>query len=320
MAHISRRSVLGATCSAAVAGVATTGASALFSSPAHAAPDGTWTLENDVLRVVVGFTTGSLAITSVFNKAAGQEYQTVASGRRLFWYTFDGNRTVAADDGGWVLGTPTTSPIVMNSRDGQRSIGQQLRMPITRTSPLPMTVTAVFELYGGRGGLRFSTLIRNNDTSRQATIQNSVVFAVGAAQRTHTIHFVSAARWLSTTAGLAPTPADTSSASKRAEMPKKALNVYSDGHGWSLSPELNWKTQRGNGNYSDYMRPPFAVLNLWSGIAHVQLQTNPQSLQLVLFPGEEFEYLAVNLTVFTGGAVEGKMATRSISANGSGST
>jgi hypothetical protein len=305
MVYISRRAVLGVTGSAALGAIAT---SPLGGTPAQAAPDGSWTLENDVLRIVLQFTAGSLGITSVYNKTAGQEYQSVAAGGKLFSYSFDGNRTVAADDGGWSLGTPATSAIVMNSRDGQRTIGQQLRLPMTRTSPLPVTVTAVFELYGGRSGLRFYTLIRNDDT-KKATIQNSVVLALGFPRRTHVVHYVSVARWRSTTGWLTPVPADTSTQSKRAEMPKKALTVYSDGHGWSLSPEMNWKTQHGKGNYpADYMRPPFAALNIWSGIDHVEVQSNPLALQLTLFPKEEFEYLSVNLTVFSGGAVEGKMA------------
>jgi hypothetical protein len=315
MINISRRVLLGATGTAVVAGLG--GGDAAAAAPAAAdltplsitAAGSSWTLENDVLRVVVQFTAGSLTLSSVFNKAAGHEYQTVAAGKRLFRYDFNGARSVIANDGGWTLGTPVTAPITMFSRTGQSTVGQQLRLPLSRTAPLPLTVTAVFEIYENRAGLRFFTLLRNNDTVNQITVTASVVFALAAANLAHTLNFVTVARWQSTTGALAPTPASTATAAARAELPKKVLNVYTGNHGWSISPELNWKTQHGNGNHpTDFMLPPFASINAWSGIDHVLVQTNPTALQLVLFPREEFEYLAVNLTVFAGGNVEGKMA------------
>jgi hypothetical protein len=302
---MNRRALIKSTIAASALGA--TADPALFATAAQAATDGTWTLENDVLRVTVSFTSGSLRVTSVYNKDAGQEYQTVTAGRRLFQYDFNGSRSVAADDGGWTLGAASTGSLVMHSADGDQTIGQQVRIPITRTTPAPVTVTAVFELYSGRSGLRFYTLIRNDDTKNQLTVLTSIAFAMGFAQSAHTLNYVTAARWKSTKAALAPVPADTSSAGKKAEMPKKVVNVYDSGHGWSVSPEMNWKTQHGKGS-SDYLRPPFAALNVWSGIDHVQVISNPLALQLVLFPKEEFEYLSVNLTVFRGGATEGKMA------------
>ncbi|MEK8145727.1 hypothetical protein NKH18_43960 [Streptomyces sp. M10(2022)] len=109
-------------------------------------------------------------------------------------------------------------------------------------------------------------------------------------------------KWFSTRGALSADPVGRS-------WPKKALCVYDSGDGWSLSPELNWKTQRGNGNHAtDYMLPPFAGLNAWHGQDTVSLDTRPEALQLVLFPDEEFEYLSVNLTLFQGDVVDGKMA------------
>ncbi|UQZ87541.1 hypothetical protein SK3146_06843 [Paenibacillus konkukensis] len=90
-------------------------------------------------------------------------------------------------------------------------------------------------------------------------------------------------------------------------------NLYDAGDGWGVQPEMNWKTQDGPAVYGDKpstssMLPPFANINAWSGIGGVKVSTNPSALQLVLFPGEEFEYIAVDLTVFKGDIIDGKMA------------
>jgi hypothetical protein len=267
----------------------------------------TVTLTNDVLTVVLRRAAGSLTLTSLRNKVAAKEYQTIAA--PLFTYGLNGTSTVAANDGGWTFGAVTQSPLTMYARQGPATVGRQVRIVMSRAGSRPLTVTAVFEIYDGRAGLRFYTLIRNGSGTAKLTVTTSTVMALGFADAPHTLHYVPNQVWRSTRGALAPTPQDTSSSAKRAELPKKAVSVYDAGHGWSVSPELNWKGMRGHGQVtSDYMLPPFASLDVWSGVNHVRVVSNPTALQLVLFPNEEFEYLAVNVTVFTGGIVDGRLA------------
>ncbi|MDT5037863.1 MAG: alpha-galactosidase, partial [Micromonosporaceae bacterium] len=320
MTEISRRTFLQVTGATGV--VAATGlgqASAAYSADPVAAADGgpasitvtddTIHAANDVVRVALRFAAGSLNLTSLFNVAANTEYQTVPAGGQLFSYSLDGVATVAADDGGWTFGTPEISPIIMFTRQGERTVGRQVRLAMSRTAPRALTVTVVLEVYNGRAGVRFYTLIRNGSATDPLTITSSVVLALGFANLPHTLHYVPNAIWKSTRGALAPVPEDTSTPAKQAELPKKAISVYDAGHGWSFSPELNWKTLKGKGNVTTgFMLPPFASLDVWSGTDHVRLITNPSALQLVLFPNEEFEYLSVNVTVFVGGLVDGKMA------------
>lgn len=258
-----------------------------------------WTLHNEVVSLRLRFSGGSLAVTSIYNRQAGREYQTGGhAGRQLFAYELDGRSRVAADDGGWTLLTPTVRELTMRTEQGARRVGRELRIPLRRSDPHPLTVTFVAEIYDGRSGLRFYSLIRNDDTSRKVTITNSVVLALALENRPHTIHYVPNMTWRNTTGSLAPSVYS-----------KKALTVYDTGDGWSVSPELNWKTMRGNGNYpTGYMLPPFASVNAWHEIDHVNVTTNPESLQLVLFPNEEFEYLSTNVTVFAGDVIDGKVA------------
>ncbi|MEX1028782.1 MAG: carbohydrate-binding protein [Paenibacillaceae bacterium] len=85
-------------------------------------------------------------------------------------------------------------------------------------------------------------------------------------------------------------------------MGRNAITVYDTGDGWGLQPEMNWKTQGATD------RLPFANINAWSGITNVKVSSNTEALQLVLFPNEEFEYISVNMTVFKGDILDGRMA------------
>ncbi|NED96982.1 hypothetical protein G1H11_16875 [Phytoactinopolyspora alkaliphila] len=323
MKHLSRRLFL-SSAGSMLAGATFAGALGVGREQAHAAPvpvsdpsvrglvtqtaDG-WTLENDVIRLGLSTAGGSIRIASLYNKEAGREYQRASGGHRLFAYELDGTHQIVADDGGWTAGAHRVTDLVMHTPNGESGIGRQVAVPLTRTQPRPITVTVIFEIYTGRAGIRFYTLVKNDDATTKTTITNSTVFALAVEDQSHTLFYPPNAIWRSTRGSLAPTPEDTSSAGKRAELPKKVINVYDSADGWSVSPELNWKTMRGSGNHSsDYMLPPFASINAWHEIDHLRVTTNPESLQLVLFPDEEFEYLSVNVTVFNGGVVEGKMA------------
>lgn len=299
MPPLSRRLFLGAASATFLAaGTGTAAAAAVSDSIGRRAR--TWTFENDSLKASVTYERGSIRLTQLRNKRAGREYLSASS--LLFAHELDGGDTVRADDEGWSLGRTSTQPITVHTREKSWRVGERVRLPLHRTTPRPFAVTLVFEIYDGDAGLRYYTLVRNEDSARNLTLTRSTVLDLRLPDEPHTLHYVPNMKWFSTRGSLSTEPVGKS-------WPKKALTVYDTGDGWSVSPELNWKTQRGNGNYStDYMLPPFAGINAWHQQETVSVDTHPESLQLTLFPGEEFEYLAVNLTVFKGDVVDGKMA------------
>ncbi|WP_090116309.1 carbohydrate-binding protein [Cohnella sp. OV330] len=244
----------------------------------------TWTLENDVLRAVITFSGGSIEMTSFYNKEAGKEYLTGSGSSYLFYYNYGGS-DLYADDGGWTLGADTVSDITKFGT----TWGKQLTIPISRTSPQNVTVQLKFELYNDRAGLKYSNVLKNNGTSEK-TISASDIIALNFPNDAHTLYYVPNMTWSSTSGALAPNAG------------KNAITQYNTGDGWTIQPEMNWKTQGGTNNL------PFANINAWSGIDNVKVSTNPGSLQLVLFPGETYEYIAVDMTVFKGDILDGRMA------------
>ncbi|MDQ0889831.1 hypothetical protein QFZ81_004919 [Paenibacillus sp. V4I9] len=243
-----------------------------------------WTLENDVMRSVVSFASGSIQMTSYYNKEAGKEYLTGTGSQYLFYYNYGGSN-LYANDGGWTLGTATITDITKFGTNW----GKLLTIPVTRTTPQKITVNLRFEIYNGNSGMKYSNVIKNNDTT-QKTITNSDVISLNLPNDAHTLYYVPNMEWFSTAGELAPNAG------------KNAITVYNTGDGWGLQPEMNWKTQ-GAPN-----RLPFASINAWSGISNVKISTNNEALQLVLFPNEDFEYISVNMTVFKGDIIDGKMA------------
>ncbi|WP_164716577.1 carbohydrate-binding protein [Paenibacillus whitsoniae] len=244
----------------------------------------TWTLENDVLRAVISFSNGSIQMTSFYNKEAGKEYLTGSGENYLFYYNYGGS-DLYANDGGWTLGTSTITDI---SKFGT-TWGKLVQIPITRSTPQNLTVTLKFEIYNDRAGLKYSNFIKNNASSEK-TITNSDIIALNFPNDPHTIHYAPNMTWYSTTGSLAPNEG------------RNAVVNYNTGDGWVIQPEMNWKTE-GAPN-----RLPFANVNVWSGISNVKVSTNAEAVQLVLFPGEEFEYISVDMTVFKGDVLDGKMA------------
>lgn|GEM_PF-813383 len=254
-----------------------------------------WTMENEVMRVNVSFASGSAQISSFYNKEANKEYLTGGGDRYLFYYNYGGS-ALYANDGGWTLGADTITDIMM----GATHVGKKLEINISRMSPSKVDVKLVFEIYDGRAGLRYQNLIKNNEATTR-TIIDSDIIALDFPNNAHTLHYVPNMTWNYTTGALAP------------NVGKNAINVYDTGDGWGVQPEMNWKTQNGPATFGELpgsasMLPPFANINAWSGIGGVKVSTNPTALQLVLFPGEEFEYIAVDLTVFNGDIIDGKMA------------
>jgi hypothetical protein len=244
----------------------------------------TWTLENDVLRAVISFANGSIQMTSFYNKEAGKEYLTGSGSNYLFYYNYGGS-DLYANDGGWTLGADTLTDISKFST----TWGKSLEIPITRSSPQNVTITLKLEIYDGRAGLKYSNLIKNNSASEK-TITNSDIIALNLPNDPHTIHYAPNMTWYSTSGSLAPNAG------------RNAVVNYNTGDGWVVQPEMNWKTE-GAPN-----RLPFANINVWSGITNVKVSTNMEAFQLVLFPNEQFEYIPVNMTVFKGDVIDGKMA------------
>jgi hypothetical protein len=244
----------------------------------------TWTLENDVLRTVVSFASGSIQMTSFYNKEAGREYLTGSGDRYLFYYDYAGS-DLYANDGGWTLGTAVVTDITKFGTNW----GKMLEIPVSRTSPQNVTITLKFEIFNDRAGLKYSNLIKNH-TASVKTITESDIIALNFPNDAHTIHYVPNMTWYSTSGSLAP---NTS---------KNAVVHYQTDDGWIVQPEMNWKTQ------GPASRNPFANINVWSGIDNVKVSTNSESLQLVLFPNEQFEYISVDMTVFKGDSLDGKMA------------
>jgi hypothetical protein len=243
-----------------------------------------WTLENDVMKSIVSFASGSIQMTSYYNKEAGKEYLTGSGSQYLFYYNYGGS-DLYANDGGWTLGTATITDITKFGTNW----GKQLIIPVTRTSPQNVTINLKFEIYNGKSGMKYSNSIKNNAASDK-TITNSDIISLNLPNDAHTLYYVPNMAWYSTSGSLAPNAG------------RNAITVYNAGDGWGLQPEMNWKTE-GAPN-----RLPFASINAWSGISNVKVSTNTEALQLVLFPNEEFEYISVNMTVFKGDITDGKMA------------
>lgn len=297
MPPLSRRLFLGAA-SATFLAAGTGSAAAVSDSIRRRAR--TWAFENDSLKATVSYEGGGIRLTQLRNKRAGRDYLSAPS--LLFAHELDGGGTVRADDAGWSLGETSTQPITVHTKEKSWRVGERVRIPLRRTTPRHFAVTLVFEIYDGDAGLRYYTFVRNEDPARDLTLTRSTILDLRLPDEPHTLHYVPNMKWFSTRGSLSTEPVGKS-------WPKKALAVYDTADGWSLSPELNWKTQRGNGNHeTDYMLPPFAGINAWHQQETVSVDTHPESLQLTLFPGEKFEYLAVNLTVFKGDVVDGKMA------------
>lgn len=262
-------------------------------APAHIENTGTnWILENDVLRANLSFANGSIELSNFFGKQAHREYLSGEAPKHLFYYGMEKSE-LYSNDGGWTLAGAKTSDIF----SFKRSWGKQLEIILSRVQPEKITVRLRFEIYDGRSGLRYQTFVRNG-SSEKKTISRSDVIALNFPNDPHVIHMCPIVKWYSTTGPLAPNAG------------LNAICVYESGDGWALQPEVNWKTAklRPESGSTTGQRTPFAHINAWSDIPNVKVATNPESLQLVLFPGEEFEYIGVNLTLFQGDIIDGRMA------------
>lgn len=280
-----------------------------------------WLLQNEVLQAEIIYTTnGSVKISKLYNKAASVNYLTGKGESSLFHY--QGHFVYSADtltkkpvsvpftyggnDQSWSLGQDSLSDILMYTPGGTKVVGKKLIVPVFNDS---VQIRLVFEIYDGRAGLRCQNFIRNKTSDYKMYIEQSEVIRFNFPANPHNLHYVTNTQWYSTTGGVEEARINN----KGKDVAKLLLNLYDSNDGWYLAPEVNWKTQHGpeipNSTY-EYMYRSFAGATAWATESsdYVQVNTNPESLQLVLFPNEEFEYIPVNITVFKGDIVDGKMA------------
>lgn len=251
-----------------------------------------WYLENSALTADVSFANGSIDMTSFYNKAAHMEYLTGSGPRELFNYVLSDGSAASAMDGNWTLTDSQFSDINLYGR----TWGEQLEITLTCTQPVSMQVKLVFQLYNGDAGIRYQCYVKNNTTGN-LTIKSSDVLQLNFPNKPHTAYYVPNMIWASTGGSLYDA--------------RNCVMAYNSGDGWCMAPELNWQTNTvvdSTVNPSTASgQPPFGGIYAWvNGEQSVRFSTNPASLQLVLFPGEEMPYLAVNLTVFKGGEMDGR--------------
>lgn len=243
----------------------------------------TWTMENEVMKAVISFAQGKTDILSLYNKSAEKEYLTGTGERSLFCYEVGEAGQISAGDEIWTLENAEISDITLYGR----SWGKKLELTVFCQKPKKLRVKMGFELYHDDGGLRYQCSIRNCE-EENLTIERADVIRLDFPREAHTAYYVPNMSWEKTRGSLSGT--------------RNCVMVYDSGDGWSLSPEINWETDGAEGN------PPFGGIHVWDeGRDSVCFRSNPEALRLVLFPGEEMEYLAVNLTVFRGDWMDGRM-------------
>lgn len=279
-----------------------------------------WVLENDRLSALVEYTgDGSIRLASFYNKTAGREYLPAGEENEstLFRYDYrmleedmDGTEdvgavtTLDANDGGYTLGDVTTEDIVMHAADGDTPvIGERLLIPLEKQE---LHITLAFEIYEGDAGLRYQAHLRNLSGEQRLQITDADVLKLDMPEEPHNLHYVTLARWVSTTGGI-----DYRDVGETEDI-KLVLNLYDSGDGFYMAPEVNSRTETYRRepfteDDTDYIGRSFAGIRAFQGDG-VKVAVNPEVFRLVLFPQEEFEYISVNLTAFSGDIVDGKMA------------
>lgn len=277
-----------------------------------------WSLENEVIKLdVCQRLDGSLVMNSFYNKEAGVDYLQGTTAR-LFdfngqflpqselsgWMNAD-TFALKSDEGNWVYESHEVTDIFLSSAL-QTVVGKQLMLSVSREN---VGLKLFFELYDGRGGVRYQAVVQNRRTDAKMLIEQADVISIPFPNAPHNLHYVTNIEWTSTTGNVEEAPVY----SKGKGVAKCFINLYDTQDGWYMAPEVNWKTQYGPEKPADegyeYMHRSFAGLTAWAGGTNdIKVSTHPESFQLVLFPEEEFEYIAVNMTVFKGDIVDAKMA------------
>lgn len=288
---------------------------------AQSGTDKKWLLENEILRAEIVYTSrGDLKINELYNKPAEKNYLTGNGLSSLFRY--QGHFVYAADsvtvmpvsipfefnanDTDWKLGQYTVEDILMYTLTHTEVVGKKLIIPVSKDK---IQVRMVIEIYDGKAGIRCQNFIKNLTSEYKLYIEQSEVIRFNFPNTAHNLHYVTNSSWYSTPGEVKEAPINN----KGKDVAKLLLNLYDTNDGWYIAPEVNWKSQHGpeipNSTY-EYMHRSFAGATAWTtgSTDYIQVNTNPESLQLVLFPNEEFEYIPVNITLFKGDIVDGKMA------------
>ena len=279
----------------------------------------TWTLENDIMRVIVSYEKGKgITLQELYSKETniklngndcslfrykGQYLSCLPSySSKSFYYT--------ADDKDWKIEGSKIDDIIMSSALPDKKLGKILQIKIEKDR---MQVELRFEIYNGHAGLRYQTFIKNMSDTHKLVIEKADVISLDMENRPHNIHYVTNSKWESTTGNIN----EASMTNNANDVPKCLINLYDENYGWYIAPETNWKTQYGPETFGKQETPsyyyqlrPYASVSAWASESpdQVKVYTCPESFQLVLFPKEEFEYIAVNISVFQGDIVNGKMA------------
>ena len=249
-----------------------------------------WILRNQAMGVGLEFSKGGLHITSFRNRSAKTDYLAGRTGNELFQHLWN-DRIITAGDGGWSL----TKSSVTDIKAFDRMWGKRLEISIVRAHPVRAGVRLVFEIYDGDAGLRYSTFLKN-ETDKPATVLNSKVLSLDMPQRTHVIHYIEGKlAWKESNNSLT-------------DAHRNCIVRYATGDGWGLVPENNWATCLKGGKKQGDPKHPFMSIDAWASSKSVQVSVDPLALQLTLFPKEEVEFMAVNLTVFKGDVWNGRVA------------
>lgn len=278
-----------------------------------------WKLENDVILFELDYSdVGGVKLKQFYNKEAGVNY----IGNNSLLFDYEGqyisiNKNTApttfrykATDADWTYKSHRIDNILMSTALNHIVLGKKLTLSIEKEG---IEVRLEFEIFDGRSGLRYQSFIKNKNIQAKLMIERSDVISLDLPNNPHNIHYVTNSRWLSTNGNIE----EASLKNNANDVPKCLITLYNNNEGWYIAPEVNWKTQYGPeisekqetpGYY--YQLRPFAITTAWAtGTPNlVKVSTCPEAFQLVLFPGEEFEYIAVNMTVFKGDIVNGKMA------------
>ena len=278
-----------------------------------------WTLENDALRMKLTFQTAEgISLTELYNKAA--DCTLARTGSLLFTYTGrllarsqeypTSTFTFRASDADWKLAGSEVTDIVLSEAIDSVHLGKQLDVVLQREE---MQVRLCFRIFDGTSGLYYQTFLKNLTSTHDIVIENSEVIRLDFPNQAHHLHYFEEGAWKSTRGSIE----EPATGNRGKGVARCFICLYDQGYGWYLALETNWKTQYGpevrgsreSPSY-EYMLRPVAVQTAWntSNRRYVTVKTCPESLQLMLRPGEEFAYIGVNLTTFSGDIVDGKMA------------
>ena len=249
-----------------------------------------WKLYNEVVSLTIEFKDGRLAFRSLTNQQAKVDYLAGQASVPLFSHVIDGG-VVTADDGGWTLAGTSVSDIECYGK----MWGKRLEISLKRSQPVAILTRQVLEIYDGLAAVRYSSWVKNL-TDHKVTIQTSDVLSLNLPDKAHTLYAIEGVlNWTATKGGLT-------------NGGRNALVRYDTGDGWFMIPENNWATCLVPGRAQAHSKDKLLGLFVWDGAKTVRVASNPKAVQLVLFPQEEVEYFAVNLGVFTGDAMDGRMA------------